>query len=334
MRVVTCVSFGGTGSSVVTDLLKEFDNIKSLGEFEFTFIHEKDGILDLKNGVVNNFNRVNNDEVIYRFKKLMRKLNKDYSKYITVEFEKITEEYIKNLVTLTWEGYSAMQEERVTKLKKRLLYRLPDKIQRLKKKIIKDNSDYEFVTQYIKSEINISYMDEDEFNKKTKAYINKLIENMKLEEKIEYVAIDQLASYTQLKEYNNFFDDIKIIIVDRDPRDLYLLNKLYWKEGWIPSDNVELYIKWFKLIRKPLEKEMLTNNILSLKFEDFIYNYESTIEKMISFLEIDKKSHKNKYKYFNPNISIKNTKLYEKDVKYKRDIEKIKGNLQEYCYEI
>lgn len=46
-NIITCASYGGTGSSAITDLMKEFNNVKSLGEFEFSIAHDLDGISDL-----------------------------------------------------------------------------------------------------------------------------------------------------------------------------------------------------------------------------------------------------------------------------------------------
>ena len=35
-QIVTCTGHGGTGSSFITDFFKEFENVKSTGNFEFT----------------------------------------------------------------------------------------------------------------------------------------------------------------------------------------------------------------------------------------------------------------------------------------------------------
>ena len=45
MKKVTCISYHGTGSGAVDDLLKEFDNFASgPSEFEFRLLHDPDGI--------------------------------------------------------------------------------------------------------------------------------------------------------------------------------------------------------------------------------------------------------------------------------------------------
>ena len=35
-KIITCTGYGATGSSVITDLLKEFKTVHSLGDFEFS----------------------------------------------------------------------------------------------------------------------------------------------------------------------------------------------------------------------------------------------------------------------------------------------------------
>lgn len=42
---ITCTGFGGTGSSVISDLMKEFENVKSCGDsYELSLAFQIDGI--------------------------------------------------------------------------------------------------------------------------------------------------------------------------------------------------------------------------------------------------------------------------------------------------
>ena len=52
-KYITCTGFGGTGSSVISDLMKEFDNVKSCGsDFEMSIAFATDGISDLQHYIV------------------------------------------------------------------------------------------------------------------------------------------------------------------------------------------------------------------------------------------------------------------------------------------
>ena len=52
MKIITCAGYYGTGSSAVTDILGEFDNIHFMGDYEFRFIQDPGGIADLEYNIV------------------------------------------------------------------------------------------------------------------------------------------------------------------------------------------------------------------------------------------------------------------------------------------
>lgn len=47
-KVISCSSYNGTGSSAITDLISEYNGVKSLTEYEFRFIQDTDGVMDLE----------------------------------------------------------------------------------------------------------------------------------------------------------------------------------------------------------------------------------------------------------------------------------------------
>lgn len=329
--IVTCASFGGTGSSVITDLLKEFDNVKSMGDYEFTFLYEVDGISDLDHYIVEDFHRLKTDEGIYRFKKLIKHLNKGYSEFFGEEFMKLSNEYIDKLIDISWKGNWHMHQYRYSELVRILKYKVPEKVQKILFKLKKAKHSYELVPKYPKLEMNLSCREED-FYGLTKEYTDKLFSILNSDSKYKYLALDQLIPPTNIERYLKYLNDAKVIVVDRDPRDLYILNKLFWNEGWIPTHDVDEYIKWFKLLRKNINKNEDKNRIIRVRFEDFIFNYDDTLNRVIKFLDIDSINHVNKYKYFNPQISIKNCCLWEKYKNFDDDIELISKELKEYCY--
>ena len=52
MKLLTCASYHGTGSSAVTNLIDECDNVHDMGDYEFRFVHDPDGICDLEYNLV------------------------------------------------------------------------------------------------------------------------------------------------------------------------------------------------------------------------------------------------------------------------------------------
>lgn len=45
MKIITCASYFGTGSSAVTDFVSEFNSVYSCTNMEFRFIQDPDGII-------------------------------------------------------------------------------------------------------------------------------------------------------------------------------------------------------------------------------------------------------------------------------------------------
>lgn len=328
-KIITCTGYHGTGSSIITDYLKEFSEIESLGEFEFRFLQDPNGVADLEDSLLRNNARLNSDRAIYEYLRLVKILNSNYtnrfwktSTYKVVFKDKFlihSQEYIKNLVDISWRGYWHDFEFRNFSFFSRAMnfvFKILEIVSK-KKNIGKKKVMY------------FSYP-VDNFYEKTKEYLNNLFEEVS-DKKI--LAFDQLVPCCNIDRYLNYFDNIKIIIVDRDPRDLYILNKVIWKESVVPTDTVENFIKHFKLLRKHQQYEKEDKRkVLRIRFEETIYNYDRTMKIIDKFLEIENLNHKNPKKYFNPQKSINNTQIFKLYPDLQEDIKKIEKELVEYCY--
>lgn len=335
-KLITCASYGGTGSSAITDLLKEFKNIKSMGDFEFCFLHEVDGVSDLQHYIVDDFHRLKTDEGFYRFLKLAYNLNSNfgYSKFFKDNsFYEISREYIDELKEVSWEGYWHQHRNRYNKFQRIKSFGMDELKLRLFRQVLgKFNPKFrEFTPSFKTSTMTLSNISYDDFIHCTRKYTDRFINLFDKNNEYEFIALDQMIPPTNLNRYINYFNNIKVIVVDRDPRDLYILNKIYWKEGWIPTENLTTYIEWFKALRKNKEEN---KNALKINFEDLIYKYDETLKEILNFLDIDKKNHVYKKKYLNPEVSIKNTKLWEKHKDLDVDIKRIENELKEFCYSI
>ena len=67
MKVITCASYHGTGSSALTDLITEYDGVKSLGDYEFPFAYSTDGLSDLEYHLVEFQDRHSSGHALKRF---------------------------------------------------------------------------------------------------------------------------------------------------------------------------------------------------------------------------------------------------------------------------
>lgn len=326
-QIISCASYGGTGSSAITDLLKEFTICKSLGDFEFSFLHYPKGIRDLELNILNRNNRLNTSYAIFEFLEMNKKIEREYKKYFGDEYFDLTKKYIESLIQVSWKGTSELytsDENKYLKLLYRILNKVFNTIKLKREGVYFQKKNYPLYSCYISKE---------KFYENTQNYLEKLFKSLDKEEKYEKIVLDQLVPSSDINSYLNYIKNLKVIVVDRDPRDLYILNREFWNEGWIPQD-INSYIEYFRNIRihQNYEKED-KSKIFRIRFEDLIYSYEETLKKIILFLELDEKNHLNKKQFFNPEISIKNTNLKSKYSKYVEEISRIEKELKEFCYE-
>ena len=327
-KVITCTGYGGTGSSVVSDLLKEFDEVNSFGDFEFRFLQDPRGIKSLEFGVSHNNDRLISSAYIRDFIEYVNYLSTSkingYENYFDGKFKIYSMDYVDELVDVKWKGFWHDDIIKANLFNKFFYYS-----ERVVQKYFlrKKEGGASFYAKLFSKDMYYSSK-KAEFLPITKKYLDKLI-SISNRDDSKYLVFDQLVPAGSADEYIKYFDDIKVVIVDRDPIDLYLLNKIYWNESWIPTSSVDTYIDWYKSLRK---NRQVSEHVLYVRFEDFIYNYEDTIGSVLDFVQIDRVNHVNKKQFFDPSISVSNTNLESKHELYLGEIEKIKESLSEYCY--
>lgn len=320
MRILTCASYHGTGSSAITDLLSEYSCYKSLLNYEFRFVQDPEGISDLEYNLVENHHRLNSGHALKRYKQYVdmlagNKIIKWYERFFNNNWKKCSYKYINELMDFSYKGY--WHQDVIDKGKS--FYGLNMVVGRI------------LVT---KNEITMcSAPSEEKFLICTRNYIDELFRYANDENK-SAIVVDQLVPPSNLSRYLRYFNDIKVFVVDRDPRDIYLSEKYVWKGRVIPVENVKLFCKWFKYTRHHRKKESFPiDNVMYIQFEDLIYKYEDTLDKIEKWLNLDSNNHSEQFKYLNPKVSIKNTRLWEKYTNCNEDIRYIEKELYEYIYD-
>ena len=176
-----------------------------------------------------------------------------------------------------------------------------------------------------------SHPTEEEFLAKTRRYVSRLMKALNKEGK-EYLEIDQIMPSSNMEKVMRYFDDeLFVFVVDRDPRDIFILGKYYWKDGICPKDP-ELFCKWYKYARTS-GRGVPTGNphIVKLQFEDFVYRYDS-VEKVIEDTTgLQHMDHTNRFKKMNPLRSVNNTRLWEKH--QDSGLAFIENELRDYLYD-
>lgn len=144
----------------------------------------------------------------------------------------------------------------------------------------------------MKNEITYcSHPTEERFLRLTRECINSLFASIMPSDR-DVLMVDQLFQPMNLQRYLRYFDkNIQTVVVDRDPRDVIVLDKYVWKDGVVPND-AELFCKWFEYTRAHRKTEnMSTSQVRFIRFEDLVYKYEKTTKKLTDWLDLDETMH-------------------------------------------
>ena len=349
-KIITSAGFGNSGSSAATNFFEEFSNVKCIGSslFECTFIHEPDGLIDLANAFFEG-HRLKVDLAIKRFIALSEKLQADtYRSFFNGQFLNITLEYLTNLNLIIWNGGWHRSGEFTDKSYKTKLRKKAALVsyENLAKKA--SYNLYEADTwrpHYVPFEKqnykNIPLADKNavkHFISLTKKYLNTLFDSCDPENEYEYLLFDQLLPPNADERYTMYFDNVKVIVIDRDPRDLYFGNKVFWGNRFFPSDTPENFCNWYLQTRYC--KNYNNPNVMHLMIEDFIFNYEITCSRLYAFTGLKAKKHKKKLSILQPKKSEINTRLWLKYTfsneqiknKFNSEISYIEKRLKKYCF--
>ena len=336
IKIITTTGYGCTGSSAVSDLIKEFKSIHTSNTHSVWLLQDFNGISDLEFSLTDGNHRSKTNLAIKNFWEFANKNKKIYQSTFGKQFLEITRNYINNLVDVRFRKQIMYEEIKNFQIKF-FLFKIYPKIQRFFfyiTKFIGFNKNKKFIAKF--PYINKTYTapNKKKFYKLTQKYLINLIKNIKTKKKINVFYFDQLVPSINSQRYLNYFKKIKIIIIDRDPRDLFILNKEKWHGDYALCDttNVEEFVLWYKKIREHRDLEKKNKKIIYINFEDLIYNYEREINKITKFFNIPKKNHVFKKKFFKPEISMKETKTWEIYKDYKKEVKFIEKKLPNYCY--
>lgn len=335
-KIIVPTGYMGSGSSAVTDLLREiscFEN--NNGSFEFIFMHCPDGLFDLEDKLLYGNNAIRSDEAIHRFRAMMLCLYKCknywpgmYKEHISSSFIDYVDEFIGQLTTAEFVGLRWHFSEKPDGV----LMQVRHYFRRIVKKLSLGKLNLSIPVKY--KTMHIAFPDKDSFYEASRGFLGHIFSDLGIKE--HNLVMDQLILPHNLYRLNNYFDDnVRVIVVDRDPRDVFVLNKYRWtvKGDSIPYPlDVEEFIRFYRAMRLS-ESVVQDDKILRIHFEDLVYNYQDTINKLYSFLGVNSKNHKNKKMYFDPNISINNTQLFNINDSVKLECDKIAEELEEYLYQ-
>lgn len=333
MRLISCASYYGTGSSAITNLLEEYEDCMSLTDYEFKFLQDPDGISDLEFHLIENHNRHTSGYALKRYKRKVEELGnpwlKKYEYFFNNQWKRISYQYIDNLTDFTYNGY--WHQDVLDRGK--LFYIWKRSCNKALQKTIWRNKPERALNELPNEVTYCASPTEKEFLANTRIYIEQLFAAANTEKK-ENIMVDQIVPPSNLKRYLRYFNDIKVFVVDRDPRDVYLSEKYVYKGRVIPTENVEVFCKWYSYTRKHRDVEKWDGTkVMFIQFEDLIYHYDTMVSQIEEWLGFAKETHVKPRTRLRPEVSKKNTKLWEQIKGVERDMKYIEKILSRYIYD-
>ena len=335
MQVITSTGFGDSGSSAVTDLISEYDGIKSYGsEWECTFLHAPDGLGDLEEAVKEG-HRLKVDFAISKFLELSKRLNNqiDYNNTFKGKFFELSKNFVEEFTDAKWNG---MYEDRLPffesglnkKQKKYIKFAKANyKISKSKQFDMYESDSWR--PNYIACTDMYYACNLQKFYDCAKKYTHALFELAA--EGAERLYLDQLVPPISINKYKNYFDDqIKVFIVDKDPRDLFIVENLYNGSRYVPYENVKVFINWYNSTRSKSLESKNDEYTYFCKLDDLVFDYENQCTKIENYLSIKSDLHTHKLKHFDPHKSCVNIRLYEKYDNFQNEVQQIEKQLNNF----
>ena len=254
MKLFTTASYYGSGSSAITDLLSEYSTVKALdSDFECRIAYDMFGLSDLEYYLVENNHRHNSSTAINMFLRLcgIYGLNKNirFENYSTIfpNFHKSVIAYINELAPMSYKGGSHVDiymksDLFIFLLKIRgLIYNIFHKFESTNDDsawLLKGVTPYE--RELGKIDYHISYPI-NVFLEATQRFTENLFGSVNMGNN-EYLMVDQLVPVSNTMRFVKYFKDLKVICIDRDPRDVYYnetkkWNKKYTKNRWVSAEH-------------------------------------------------------------------------------------------------
>ena len=291
---------GFSGSSAVTDLLGEFSNCTSLGGVDLRENPERGSENCYE---VDFFREVNG---IY-----------DLERICYTNVGRIRDFAVKSFIKVCYDYYNSG------------ISFYDDLFLNQAKLFVKNITDFTIKI----SDTEVTYVPKnltvEEYRKIAQEFLLSFIKNIPSN---DYLILDNLMSISRpdIKTLHEYFGDFKLIYVTCDPRDIYARARLQPGNDWVPVDPVIFVKSWNRVPVKYIHTN--DNSLLCVSFDDLCNNYEQTKLKLIDFLNLEVSKHERKLSFFNPEVSIHNTKVWKKLLN-QEPIDYIYSKLKEYCYE-
>jgi len=322
--------FSFTGKSAYNNLFAEFEGFYAHDfDFEFDLVRTKDGISDLYAALIENWSPVRSSEAIRGFGSLIHAYQgrkSFFDRLLTLGrhyderfpgFLEVSKEYIDELVDAEWRGQWPYAFERSG---------LPEIIIR---KLLFNIG----IKNVFEANVYLSSPSKDCFIDRTQCYLNDILSSNTPPDSI--IVMSNVLEPFNPHRSMRFFKNIKSIVIDRDPRDIYLAAWDYTNrdgsKGWKSTlgKDVKDFVRRFRIYRDNCSNNR-NDDMLTLSFEDLVLHYEDTLKTVYKFLDIDESVHNKKKCFFDPEVSKVGVGRW-KETSREEEIDYIYKNLRDYC---
>lgn len=309
--IVSVQGFGFSGSGAVVDLLREYESCQVLGGYdyesgdiikddkfgEFDFLRHSGGFYDIERHLGYN-NIFINDGVINRFIKMVffSGIYKNFPESHPIFYDFLNSITDLELLNLNGRYYNP----------------------------------YQYMHDKYSSIFFLKEMTIEEYRICCRNCLNALFGLFHQKSKSILVA-DQMCCDLEFDtdRDKSYFNNLKTIMVYRDPRDVYAYAVMKDVE-WIEHKNVDGFIKWYNNLLRKFDR--IGTDTLVVRFEDLLINYDVTISKIEDYVGIS--NHKYKFRNLKPDVSKKNIGIWRNTKLNKEDFEIIKKNLGSLCFDV
>lgn len=334
---IAITGYYGTGSSAVLDLLAEYDSCTEGGlhSYEHVPLYFPGGLFDLEHKLLYGNDPHRSDEAIKSFRKAMYDLNdKDfnwfgsYRKMYGEQFKNIVDDFIESITQYSCPGewYNYYTDGGFS-LKKFIM----DCIKLL---IPGKKIDYKFgqmPPSLIRRQMEFSYISEDEFYACARQFIKRYCDMINRDRSTVLLLDHLLFPHNAYKISKFFDDDFRLIVVERDVRDMFALCKHVWPtRGFLPpypTDPQDFLTLWTNM--KRAERKTDDPHVLYVQFEDLIYKYEETVARIEAFTGLTPAQHIHPRTRFIPENSINNTQNFRIEKEWEQEVECFVGRTDE-----
>ncbi len=320
-RAVLVTGYGNSGVTAVMDLLAECEGFLCPKQ-EFFLVQHPDGILALEDALTSSWSEFAPDWALRRFKELVEVLSRrptrfrfgmDYDRLFCADFKKLALAYADDLAGIKYEGHLMFRRAEMSR-PEYFAYMLCRRF------------DIGPGNRFFARRYDTSFVpDASRFQTSTQDLMGRLLRSM-AGPGVSDVALCLGASPYQVERSARLFPRATTIIVDRDPRDIYLSARA---SSYMPHE-IGAFIDWYKTTRQNA-KMGGDGNALAIMFEDLVTRYDETTAKVFAFLGVDPARHTKKRSVLQPEASAKRIakwKAYERQ----DEIRRIEHELSRYLW--